>query len=245
MAGNQTSIQKLSKAYPSLKHWSLGRFNGKVVADIYDQGKITMPTIQSVAMTCQGCCLEHSIYFDDIHKLLSAFPNLQVIHVGSLDFKTDYHISNLLQAVVAACPKLAVLNISSQEGFVPEYYVMPVIQGLKNLEVLALPYDDIKVYSNSLVNAITENLPKVRSVLAQFIYSRLSKKPSLKYLLDPATVNIAVKNPNSNTWRSVQINSNEWYEAHGMNYFYPESTYKYLQFTENVKNTVSERSVRP
>ena len=136
------------------------------------------------------------------------------------------------------------LNISSQRGFVPEYYVMPVIQGLKNFEVLALPYDDVKVYSSSLVNAITENLPKIRSVLGRFMNSGLSKIPSLKYLLDPATVNIVVRNSDSDTWRSVQINSNEWYEAHGMNYFYPESTYKYLQFTENVKNTVSERSVR-
>ena len=177
MAGNQTSRQKLSQAYPSLKHWSLGRFNRKVVADIYDQGKVTMPTIQSVAITCKGCCLGHNIYFDNINKLLSAFPNLQAIHVRAYDFKTDYHISNLLQAVVAACPKLAVLNISSQRGFVPEYYVMPVIQGLKNLEVLALPYDDVKVYSSSLVNAITENLPKIRSVLGRFMNSGLSKIP--------------------------------------------------------------------
>ena len=216
------------------------------MADKYDQGNVAMPTIQSVAMTCQGCCLEHSIYFDDIHELLSAFSNLQAIHVGIFYFKTDNHISNLLQAVVAACPKLAVLNISLQRGFVPEYYVMPVIQGFNNLKVLALPYDDINVYSNSLVNAITENLPKVRSFLKRFINSGLSSKiPSLKYLSDPATVNIVVRNSNSNTWRSVQINSYEWYEVHGMDYFYPASAFKSLLFTENVKNTVSERSVRP
>ena len=68
LADYQTIIQKLSQAYPTLKHWSLGRINRKVNADIYDKGKVTMPTIQSVVMTCQGCCLEHSSYFDDIQK---------------------------------------------------------------------------------------------------------------------------------------------------------------------------------
>ena len=36
LAGYQTSIRTLSQAYPSLKHWSLGRFNRKVIADIFD-----------------------------------------------------------------------------------------------------------------------------------------------------------------------------------------------------------------
>ena len=48
----------------------------------------------------------------------------------------------------------------------------------------------------------------------------MSKIPSLKDLSDPDTLDIIVRNPDHNAWRSVQINSNKWYEAHEV---YPES----------------------
>ena len=231
LSGYQTNIQTLAKTYPSLKHWSFGRFTRKVVEDEHDQSEVTMPTVQSVAITCDKSCSEHSISLHDINlsKLLAAFPNLLAIKAdlwtGVIPGMYNYHLRDVLQK---ACPYLAVLDISPHKEYLPRDILTETIRGLKNLEVLVLP-NRHGIYSNRIVDAITEHLPKIRSLIRLSVQCRLSNIPTLKYMThNTNTCKVIVRNPDRTMLRIVRPGSNEWYEAHGTNYFYPESTTKFM-----------------
>ena len=237
LSGYQTNIQTLAKTYPSLKHWSFGRFTRKVVEDELDQSEVTMPTVRSVAITCDKKCSEHSISLHDVHlsKLLAAFPNLLAIKADlwtcEIPGKYNDHFSDVLQK---ACPKLAVLDISSHKEHVPADILTELLKGLKNLEVLVLP-DMSGIYSNRIIDAITEHLPKIRSLIRLSVQSRLSNIPSLKYMTHITnTCKVIVRYPARTMLRIVRPGSNEWYEAHGTNYFYPESTKKFMDVIKDL-----------
>ena len=231
LSGYQTNIQTLAKTYPSLKHWSFGRFTRNVIEDDHDQSEVTMPTVQSLAITCDKSCSEHSISLHDINlsKLLAAFPNLLAIKAdlwtGVIPGMYNYHLRDVLQK---ACPKLAVLDISPHKEYLPRDILTETIRGLKNLEVLVLP-NRHGIYSNRIVDAITEHLPKIRSLIRLSVQCRLSNIPTLKYMThNTNTCKVIVRNPDRTMLRIVRPGSNEWYEAHGTNYFYPESTTKFM-----------------
>ena len=237
LSGYQTNIQTLAKTYPSLKHWSFGRFTRKVVEDDHDQSEVTMPTVQSVAITCDKSCREHSISLHDINlsKLLAAFPNLLAINADLwtcvIPGKYNYHLRDVLPK---ACPKLAVLDISSHKEHVPADILTELLTGLKNLEVLVLP-DMSGIYSNRIIDAITEHLPKIRSLIRLSVQCRLSNIPTLKYMThNTNTCKVIVRNPDRTMLRIVRPGSNEWYEAHGTNYFYPESTKKFMDVIKDL-----------
>ena len=252
LSGYRTNIQSLAKTYPSLKHWSFGRFTRNVVEDKHNQSEVRMPTVQSMAITCNKSCSQHSISLHDINpsKLLAAFPNLLAIKADLwtcvIPGKYNYHRSDVLQK---ACPKLEVLDISSHKEHVPADTLTKLLKGLKNLEVLVLP-DRYGRYSNSTVNAMffTEHLPKIRSLIRLFAEFNLSDIPTLKYRTPRRNDNVVVRSSDSGEWSSVRTGSNEWYEAHGINYFYPESTkmfkdgLKYLKYGEVIGHFVSLKS---
>ena len=128
-----------------------------------------------------------------------------------------------------ACPKLAVLDISSHKEHVPGGILTELLKSLKNLEVLVLP-DMPGIYSNRAVDAMffAEHLPKIRSLIGLFAEFNLSTIPTLKYRTTRCYDNVVVRISDSGKWNSVRCGSNEWYEAHGINYFYPESTKKLM-----------------
>ena len=150
---------------------------------------------------------------------------------GVIPGKYNYDLSDVLQK---ACPKLAVLDISPHEEYLPRDILTVMIRGLKNLEVLVLP-NRHGIYSNMIVDAITEHLPKIRSLIRLSVQSRLSNIPTLKYQTHNINGVIA-RNSDSGMWRIVRPGSNEWYEAHGTDYFYPESTMKFMDVIKELNN---------
>ena len=139
-----------------------------------------------------------------------------------------------------ACQQLVVLDISSCHTYVPELPLVMSLVRLENLEVLVLQNTKpVNVYSNRIINYITAHnyTPKIRSLIGLFVESGLSDIPTLKYMTDPKseTRDILVRNLDSGTWSSVRHKSKEWYEAHGTEYFYPESTIKFMDVIKDFK----------
>ena len=227
LSGYQTNIQTLAKTYPYLKHWSFGRFTRNVIEDDHDQSEVTMPTVQSLAITCDKSCSEHSISLHDINlsKLLAAFPNLLAIKAdlwtGVIPGMYNYHLRDVLQK---ACPKLAVLDISSHKEHVPGGILTELLKSLKNLEVLVLP-DMPGIYSNRAVDAMffAEHLPKIRSLIGLFAEFNLSTIPTLKYRTTRCYDNVVVRISDSGEWNPVS-------------YFYPESTMKFIDVIKDLSN---------
>ena len=112
LSGCQTDIWTLAKTYPYLKHWSFGIFNGDFVGIEYDN-EVTMPSIQSVAIECEKYCSGHALHFHHVNILFEAFPNMLAVRVNCFLFENTDHDHDLLLAVSAECPQLAVLEISA------------------------------------------------------------------------------------------------------------------------------------
>ena len=160
-----------------------------------------------------------------------------------------------LATIQRACPNIAVFNISSSYNLTMAS-VEFIIRNMASLEILILP-SYLRVGSrfnyDALLEIISKSRPKMTSLLG--VPCDANKKdyqlPNLKFMSDTNSLqHIMRKNLNDKSerlseeqtpaksrkmqpaWESVELYSQDWYDAHGAGYFRHHTTLEHMKLTD-------------
>ena len=254
------NIWYMAQRFPKLKHLALGSdcglFAELEVDNISEECMITsvqsfticsqygnwcelfpllhyMPNIVAVDLSLQyRTCYGATIKLDLLYKLGEMFPNLAALKLpwdGYMSYETQSGILSLL------------------------------LTKMRNLQVLVIPTknynaeDDVQMarWLDSNMDQLRKELPKLYSLIG--IHSdRLKALPNLLYISGPYGHNQtlarqvgpfkacpgesgaepAAKRQKVTRWNSVVEYTNEWHNAHGTSFFYPETSIHNIRFTK-------------
>ena len=144
------------------------------------------------------------------------------------------YIGRLAERVLCK-DNLVVFNIFGNRCYemLPEDGIRKAVREFKYPLVLILPVCSPAGHTDGLVIDILNNLRMLRSLLGIMGDDRIDSLPCLIYKTSKQSSRQILRKSSGSTWRPVREYSDDWCEAHGMKYFYPEESLRNVKLTHS------------
>ena len=235
-------IDWLSEFFPNVRHLELGVSDfdlGDLVMRRAELDSHTLMNIRSVTLAISPGWWKGSQMF------LSYLPKieaLKLVHLPSHSILSNKYFidyderdSDDIIQLTTACPQLTVLNLLGNKKYsnLPEAAILVVTSVMTSLQILVLPQGRTSqcAYTPEFAETILSRLPKLKSLLGIKVDNTCDDKHVLEYKSDPTNLSQVMRRYNS-FWKRVTTGSAQWFEAHGISYFYPQSSIPNIHLTE-------------
>ena len=248
------SVHELARRFPQLEHLTLRKLYNSEQLKQHTYCRI--PTLRSLRVYHEEYNRDPHV-FARLRKLIAVCPNIKALDLSNVvtkRYQKSLSISeNTIGKLVDTCPSLVVLNISNAYEVTLASTEL-IIRRLGHLKYLILPtghrmvrdlnstaaIEMIAQYGLNMVSLlgvpktdhISDKLPKLEYVSDSFRSEGIVKLQSSQSEGENAPTFGYAASPAEPIWDTVEKFSEEWYNAHGAEYFNLDSSIDHLQMVD-------------